>query len=74
MNILKKLKSMIVPVMGLFAALFATSSMAVDYTTLTTAVDYADASAAILVVGAALAGFYIAWRGVTYILSAIKRG
>jgi len=75
MNILKKLKSMIVPVMGLFAMLFGTASMAAaDYTTLTDAIDYSTASAAILVVAAALATFYIGWKGATYILGAIKRG
>lgn len=41
-------------------------------TTLTEAVDFSTVTAAILGVGAAAVGMYLAWRGAKFVLSAVK--
>ena len=67
------LKNLLVPLLGLgfVSNAFANTS---TFNALTSAVDYSSAQAAILTVLAALAGFYIVWKGGAYILSSIKRG
>lgn len=46
----------------------------VDLTSVTSAVDFSTVVAALLLVAAALAGVYIAWKGAKMILSAIRGG
>lgn len=46
----------------------------VDLTTVTAAVDFSTVIAAMLLVAAALAGVYIAWKGAKMILNAIRGG
>lgn len=75
LSALRQKVAMVMMVLLSFGVAFSNpASAAADYTTLTDAIDYSTASAAILVVAAALATFYIGWKGATYILGAIKRG
>lgn len=46
----------------------------VDLTAVTSAVDFSTVITALLLVAAALAGVYIAWKGAKMILSAIRGG
>lgn len=46
----------------------------VDLTTLTAAVDFSTATSAILLVAAALAGVYIAWKAAKLVLAALRGG
>lgn len=57
-------------------SLFGASAFAVpvDLTTVTAAVDFSTVIAALLLVAAALAGVYIAWKGAKMILIAIRGG
>ncbi|MFN7505488.1 MAG: hypothetical protein ACK5Q1_08000 [Limnobacter sp.] len=43
-----------------------------DLTSITTAVDFSTVTAAILGVGAACIGMYLAWRGAKFVIGAVK--
>lgn len=70
---MKKFLSMLLMSM---LSLFGVSAFAVpvDLTSLTAAVDFSTATAAILLVFAALAGVYIAWKAGKMVLHALKGG
>lgn len=57
-------------------SLFGVSAFAVpvDLTSVTSAVDFSTVITGLLLVAAALAGVYIAWKGATMIVNAIRRG
>lgn len=59
-----------------FLSLFGLSAFAVpvDLTSVTAAVDFSTVISAVLLVAAALAGVYIAWKGAKMILNAIRGG
>lgn len=52
----------------------AAYAVPVDLTTLTAAVDFSTAITAILLVAAALAGVYIAWKAAKMVLAALRGG
>jgi len=53
---------------------FSAHAVPVDLTSLTSAVDFSTVISAILLVAAALAGVYIAWKGAFMVLRALKGG
>lgn len=58
------------------SALASASTLALaappDLTSITTAVDFSTVTAAILGVGAAAIGMYLAWRGAKFVIIAVK--
>ena len=57
---------------GAIGMLVAGSAHAGQYDSLTAAVSFTDVIAALMLVAAALAGVYIAWKGASLILNALR--
>lgn len=68
----KNLLMFIAIAMSLFGA--TAFAVPVDLTSVTSAVDFSTVISALLLVAAALAGVYIAWKGAKMILGAIRGG
>lgn len=60
--------------LSLLSAVPAAFAAPVDLTSLTTAVDFSTASAAVLVVGAALITVYIAIKAAKFVMNMVKSG
>jgi len=67
-------KTLFAFVVLLFTAVFSASASAagVDFSSLTTAVDFSTAITAIVAIGAALAGAYVAFKGVKIVVTALR--
>lgn len=50
------------------------NAVATDYSTLTTAVDWSSAITAIMAVAAIIAGVFVTYRGISFVLRMIKGG
>lgn len=68
--------SVLLAVLASVFAMFSTSAnaQAVDLTALTTAVDFSSASAAVLVVAAALIVVYIAIKAAKFVINMVRSG
>ena len=64
----------VVGTIGGLAVAGSAMAVPVDLTSLTASVDFSTATAAILLVFAALAGVYIAWKAGKMVLTALKGG
>lgn len=70
----KFLLVLIAAAMSLFGASAFAVVAPVDLTAVTAAVDFSTVISGVLLVAAALAGVYIAWKGAKMILTAIRGG
>lgn len=70
------MKSFISMLLFALLSVFGVSAFAVpvDLTSLTAAVDFSTTTTAILLVAAALAGVYIAWKAAKMVLAAVRGG
>lgn len=71
---MKNLKNVFLFLVAGFAFMFNSVAHAVpvDLTSLTAAVDFSTTTAAILLVAAAMAGVYIAWKAAKLVISALR--
>lgn len=67
---MKFINMLLIAVLSVFAA--PAFAVPVDLTTLTAAVDFSTASAAVLLVAAALIAVYIAWKAAKMVIGAVK--
>lgn len=70
------LRKFVMMFLSLVACLFGVSAFAAgpDMSSLTTAIDFGTVTVAVLAAASALAVVYVAWKGASMVLGAIRRG